>query len=228
MPDLEEAQEPEQLAIEIEDSEDSTEVAETEQEVKVEAKTESESDDLEDYSDNVKRRIGKMTAKLRESQRREKAATEYAQAVNSELEQIKQKAANLDRSFVNEFDNRVQSEEALLTQELKKAIDVGDASKQAEIQVRLSQVAADKDRVQRVRKQQEAQPAPQPQQPYVNPQPQVSQNQSIDPKAQKWAEEREWFGTDRPMTLLTLAEHESMLTEGYDPDNDSETYYNRS
>lgn len=221
--------EPEQLAIVIEDTEEPAKEAEVEQEAPVEAKEPDESADLEDYSDNVKRRIGKMTAKLRESERREKAATEYAQAVNAELEQIKQKAANLDKSFVNEFDNRVQSEEALLTQELKRAIDVGDAAKQAEIQVRLSQVAADKDRVARVRKQQEqqaAQPAPQPQQqPYTAPQQQVRQNPTIDPKAQKWAEEREWFGTDRAMTLLTLAEHESMMTEGYDPDNDSETYY---
>tara|TARA_Y100000114_G_scaffold109069_1_gene102471 strand:+ start:6989 stop:7918 length:930 start_codon:yes stop_codon:yes gene_type:complete len=221
--------EPEQLAIVIEDTEEPAKEAEVEQEAPVEAKESDESADLEDYSDNVKRRIGKMTAKLRESERREKAATEYAQAVNAELEQMKQKAANLDKSFVNEFDNRVQSEEALLTQELKRAIDVGDATKQAEIQVRLSQVAADKDRVARVRKQQEqqaGQPAPQPQQqPYTAPQQQVRQNPTYDPKAQKWAEEREWFGTDRAMTLLTLAEHESMMTEGYDPDNDSETYY---
>ena len=236
MPEADEAtleEEPKQLAIEIEDDNPPQEAApETEQESEPQVEAKKETDDLEEYGDNVKRRIGKMTAKLRESERREKAATEYAQAVNLELEEMKKKTATLDRSFVNEFDIRVQSEEALLKQELKKAIDTGDSEKQAEVQVRLSQGAANKNKGTQVKRQQEATPQPQQfQQPQVNPlqQPQTVQQpqpqQQLDPKAKAWAEEREWFGNDRPMTLLALAEHESMLTEGYDPDSDSETYY---
>ena len=48
----------------------------------------------EEYSKNVKKRIDKLTAKLRESERREKAATEYAKNVHTEnktLQQQKQK-----------------------------------------------------------------------------------------------------------------------------------------
>tara|TARA_R110002020_G_scaffold387866_1_gene598609 strand:+ start:1590 stop:2510 length:921 start_codon:yes stop_codon:yes gene_type:complete len=223
-----ETEEPKQLAIEIDDepSEEKEELV-----VEVEAK-EDEEVKLEDYSDNVKRRIGKMTAKLRESERREQAATEYARAVNVELEQIKQKTHNLDNSFVNEFDNRVQTQEQLLKSELKKAIDVGDSDKQAEIQVKLSSVAADKDKVNRVKRQRESAPPPypvQPQQqvqPQPQPQPQPQQPQQVDPRAKKWADDREWFGEDRPMTLLALAEHESLLGEGYDPAQDGDTYYN--
>ena len=235
MPEADEAtleEEPKQLAIEIEDDAPAqAEATAPEQEPEPQVEVKKDTDDLEEYGDNVKRRIGKMTAKLRESERREKAATEYAQAVNLELEEMRKKTANLDRSFVNEFDIRVQSEEALLKQELKKAIDTGDSEKQAEVQVRLSQVAADKDKVTRVKRQQEVTPQPQQfQQPQVNPlqKPQTVQQQpqqQLDPKAKAWAEEREWFGNDRPMTLLALAEHESMLTEGYDPDGDSDTYY---
>jgi hypothetical protein len=222
---------PEQLAIEIEDD-NQPEVA-SEPEEKTETPEEKEEKRFDDYGENVQRRINKITGKLRESERREQAATEYARAVQLELDQVRQKTQNLDQSFVNEFDNRVQTQEQLLKSELKKAIDVGDSEKQAEIQFQLSTVAADKDKVNRVRRQQAApppvaqqpqpyaQPQPQPQ-PYAQPQQPVNQT---DPVAQKWAEEREWFGEDRPMTLLALAEHESLLSEGFDPATDSEGYY---
>lgn len=232
MPEAQEnTEESQNLAIEIEDENSSqVTVTPTEEEIESQIEAKKDPDELEEYGDNVKRRIGKMTAKLRESERREKAATEYAQAVNLELEDMKKKTANLDRSFVNEFDNRVQSEEALLKQELKKAIDTGDSEKQADVQVRLSQVAADKDKVSRVKRQQESAPQPQQFQQPANvlqqAQPQQQPQQQLDPKAKEWAEKREWFGNDRPMTLLALAEHESMLTEGYDPDGESDEYYN--
>ena len=218
-------EEPEQLTIEIDD--DSSNEA-TESEPKVEAKKDEEDTSLEDYGENVKRRIGKMTARLRESERREQAATEYARALQYELDQTKQKTYNLDTSFVNEFDNRVQTQEQLLKGELKKAIDVGDSEKQAEIQVRLSEVAADKDKVTRVKRQREATPSPQLnylQQPYQQPQAAPAQAQPKDPRAEQWASDREWFGEDRPMTLLALAEHESLLEEGFDPKNDPDSYY---
>tara|TARA_R110000824_G_C15189934_1_gene674632 strand:- start:1164 stop:2108 length:945 start_codon:yes stop_codon:yes gene_type:complete len=213
-----------------------------ETEAVVEGKEESSTEDVElrDYSENVKKRIHKMTAKLRESERRELAATEYAQAVVHENNQLKQKTINLDGAYVNEFDNRVQTQEKILKQELKKAIDLGDSEKQADIQIALSNVANDKDKVSRVKRQQAAQQQPQPTQapfngqaqptqapfqpPFQQPSQQPVVNQT-DPVAQKWASEREWFGEDRPMTLLALAEHESLLSEGYDPQNDSESYY---
>jgi len=203
-----------------------------ETEAVVEGKEESSTEDVElrDYSENVKKRIHKMTAKLRESERREHAATEYAQAVVHENNQLKQKTINLDGAFVNEFDNRVQTQEKILKQELKKAIDLGDSEKQADIQIALSNVANDRDKVSRVKRQQAAQQQPtqapfnRPTQPFQQPFQQPVVNQT-DPVAQKWASEREWFGEDRPMTLLALAEHESLLSEGYDPQNDSESYY---
>ena len=49
----------------------------------------------EEYSDRVKKRIDKMTAKLREAERREKAALEYAQGVQAQLAQAQQRAQTL-------------------------------------------------------------------------------------------------------------------------------------
>ena len=54
-------------------------------EVQEEGKKEDEpkkEDELEEYSATVKRRIDKLTRKMRESERREQAALEYAKKVN--------------------------------------------------------------------------------------------------------------------------------------------------
>tara|TARA_R110002020_G_scaffold160704_2_gene345237 strand:+ start:1521 stop:2444 length:924 start_codon:yes stop_codon:yes gene_type:complete len=218
----EEESSPQQLAIEIDDSED---------EVKVVADADSipaeEDEELKEHSEKVKRRINKLTAKLRESERRENAATEYARAVNVELEEMKQKSASLDNSYVNEYDHRVQTQEKLLKQELKKAIDSGDSEKQAEIQVLLANVSTDKDKVGRVRRRQQQQ---QPQTPVQQPQFQPPAYQpppqpQTDPRAEAWAQRNEWFGEDRPMTLVAMSEHESLLEEGFEPLADPDSYY---
>ncbi|SVE07606.1 uncharacterized protein METZ01_LOCUS460460, partial [marine metagenome] len=46
-------------------------------EVEIEEVAKTETDEHEEYSKNVKKRIDKLTGKLRESERREQAATEY-------------------------------------------------------------------------------------------------------------------------------------------------------
>ena len=219
----EEESSPEQLSIEIDDDPGD--------EVKIvanEAAITDEDDELKAHSEKVQRRINKLTAKLRESERRENAATEYARAVNVELSEIKQKSASLDNSYVNEYDHRVQTQEKLLKQELKKAIDSGDSDKQSEIQVLLANVSTDKDKVGRVRRRQQQQPqipVQQPQfQPQFQPQPQP-QTPQTDPRAEAWAGRNEWFGEDRPMTLVAMSEHESLLEEGFEPLADPDSYY---
>ena len=222
----EEESSPEQLAIEIDDD--------PSDEVKIvanEAAITDEDDELKAHSEKVQRRINKLTAKLRESERRENAATEYARAVNVELDEMRHKSASLDNSYVNEYDHRVQTQEKLLKQELKKAIDSGDSDKQAEIQVLLANVSTDKDKVGRVRRRQQQQPQqpqvpvqqPQFQPPFQSqPQPQAPQT---DTRAEAWAGRNEWFGEDRPMTLVAMSEHETLLEEGFEPLADPDSYY---
>jgi hypothetical protein len=47
-------------------------------------------EELDDYSGKVKKRIDKLTARLRETQRREEAALEYARNVRQQNEQLEQ------------------------------------------------------------------------------------------------------------------------------------------
>ena len=54
---------------------------ENERETKLEEKETKDDDKLEEYSRGVQARIGKLTRKLRESERREQAALDYAKGV---------------------------------------------------------------------------------------------------------------------------------------------------
>ena len=52
-------------------------------------KQETKDEELEEYSASVKRRIDKLTRKMREAERREQAAIEYAKKVQEEIKTIK-------------------------------------------------------------------------------------------------------------------------------------------
>ena len=184
---------------------------------------EKDSSELEQYSEGVQKRISKLTAKMREAERREKAALTFAQATKQELDDVRKRTNNLDNSYVAEFENRVTAEKELWKSTLKEAIDRGDIDSQVEAQGKLGELGVHTERLAQVktRKEQQAQQpvqqAPQYQQPQQAPPP-------PDPKASSWASNNEWFGKDEPMTLTAFSIHKSLVdTEGYDPQSDE--YY---
>jgi chromosome segregation ATPase len=100
---------------------------------KKEVKTEGEDKkkELEEYSEGVKRRIAKLTKKMREAERREQAATEYAKNVLAEKEKLNSRLSNLDTGYVSEMENRIKSSMEAAAARLVKAREDGDI--QAEI-----------------------------------------------------------------------------------------------
>ena len=193
-------------------------------ETKVEEKKEEE---LEEYSQSVKRRIDKLTRKMREAERREQAAIEYAKKVQEQNKNLQASSINTSRERVSSDEASIASTETLLNTALKQAVEAGDVEKQVEAQQKIAQIAIEKERL-RLRKnkleQQEAQretqaptveeaidaPAQQPRQP--------------DPKAQEWAADNKWFGTDKAMTYTAMSLHDDLVTEGFDASSDE--YYN--
>ena len=74
---------------------------ENERETKLEEKETKEDDSkLEEYSKGVQKRIDKLTAKLREAERREQAATDFASNVQKENETLKTKTQELDENYI--------------------------------------------------------------------------------------------------------------------------------
>lgn len=189
----------------------------------VQAKTER---DLEEHSESVRKRIDKLTYKIREAERREQAALEYARGLKGQLETYQERASRLDKSLVQEFDNRLKTQEKMIREELRRAIDEGNVDAQIEAQSSLAALAVENDRLRQSRLRREQEEAQQ-RALAARPQPQaapVPQAPQPDPKARSWAERNEWFGNDRAMTATAYAIHADLVeVEGFDPSSDE--YY---
>jgi len=187
-----------------------------------------ESDEIEDYSDGVKKRIAKLTYKIREAERREQAAVDYAKSVQDELNKTKNKLSKTDQNLYDEYKGRVGSELQYAQDRYKKAYESGDTDAMLEAQKDIAKLAVEEESLKRVKAkeepeaeeatvdvEQEIQSKVQPQQ-----QPQVE----ADPKAQEWAKKNDWFGSDVAMTTSAFAFHRQLVEqEGYDPTSDD--YY---
>ena len=172
--------------------------------------------EMDDYGKKVQSRIDKLTKKLRESERREQAAIEFAQGLQHEQTKLQQKTRQLDTGYVNEFASRVEAQTAEAKKQLKDAMDLGDIDAQVEAQQKIARLAVDADRAkksldqrERLKKEMEARGVDpnQPQMPTQQAQPQARP----DPKAQDWAEENPWFGNDRAMTMTSFVIHQDLL-----------------
>jgi hypothetical protein len=203
---------------------DTPEVVVEERSKKKETASEGE---MEDYGKKVQGRIDKLTKKVREAERREQAATEYARNVYQENKTLQEKAQSLDDGYVNQYENRVTAELDTVKKQLKQAVESGDVDKQVEANQHLARLSVEAERVrttqekkERLKKQREEQGDREPQQyqqQYVPPQMPPPQ---ADPKAESWAEKNEWFGKDEPMTLTSFSIHRNLVEEGFDPQSD--------
>lgn len=198
--------------------------------VETEVKTAS-SEEMDDYGNKVQSRIDKLTKRLREAERREQAAVQFAQGVQREAQTQTQRANQLDSGYVAEFGDRVAAQITETKNELKQAMDLGDVDKQVEAQAKLSRLSIEEERAashkaQRERLQQEMQARGvdpnQPRMPQQMPR-QAPPPREPDPKATDWAEKNTWFGSDEPMTLTSFSIHRKLMEEGFDPQSDS--YY---
>ena len=199
-------------------------------EKEVVAASESE---VEDYGKKVQSRIDKLTKKVREAERREQAAVQYAQGVQRDAQEIKHRAQQVDSGYVAEYGDRVEAQITQAKRELKEAMDLGDTEKQVDAQTKLSRLAIEEERAQshkaqreRLKKEMEARGVD-PNQPQMPQQPQYQPRPAPkppDPKAEEWANKNEWFGQDEPMTLTSFSIHRKLVEEGFDTASDS--HYN--
>ena len=181
-------------------------------------------DDLRDYSDKVQKRIKDLTFKYREAERREKAAIEYARGIQKKFDSVNEKFESTDENYLKEYDARVEAEKAKVKSMLKEAIDSQDSEKIMEANEALTRLAVEKekikisiaDRENRKKQQEEQAKQPQPTQEFEQPR--------VSPRAQDWAAENDWFGTDRVMTSAAMGLHDELIGQGFDAESDA--YYN--
>ena len=199
---------------------------ENERETKLEEK--KEDDKLEDYSKGVQARIAKLTRKMREAERREKAAVEYAQAVEEKRQALEKKFNKTDADYIKKFESTISSGLEAAQKELAAAIESGDAKAQVEANKRIATLAFENAKLDAAKEGREVptqaeKPVNLSQGGQIN-QPAMDEPINPDPRAEAWASKNTWFGTDRAMTYTAFEIHKDLTEkEGYDPNSDE--YY---
>ena len=221
-------EENEVVAIDVEETNNQTTASEIptvpeKEETRTNVQEKEQSDELEDYSENVKKRINQLTAKRKQALEEADAAMQFAQQQKKENEELKQKLSNLDKGYITEYGTRVETQTDQAKKLFKEAYEAGDSEKMAEAQDVMAKLAIEKERlrIQKARAEQEVQ-QPQPEQtPQRQQAPKV---EDLDPKLQTWMKSNTWFGSDMVMTGAAQGLHQQLVgSEGYDPTSDE--YY---
>lgn len=219
-----------ELDLEVEPRQESVEIEVDEKGNAQQATSDVEVEQINEQEQTVsesKKRIDRLTKKMREAERREQAAIDYAKKIKAEADSLKGRLKTLDQGYVTEYSQRVDSELQAAEASLRQAMNSGDTDATIEAQKKLSELSVAKERVRLAKAQQPEeekgeevaqqtqQPAPvQPQQPQQQP----------DPKAEDWAKNNEWFGQDEAMTYAAFGIHKKLIEEeGFDPRTDE--YY---
>jgi hypothetical protein len=71
---------------------------------------EEEPSDLEDYSEKVQKRIKKLTFQVKEAERRERAAMDYAKGLKTKYETAQTKVEETDTNYLKEYNGRIDAE----------------------------------------------------------------------------------------------------------------------
>jgi hypothetical protein len=200
---------------------------------KVEQKTSEEGSDkqpdntreVEEYSEGVKKRIAKLTKKMREAERQREEALRYAKSVKDERDQYEATATSLDKNYATEMEGRISSSLAAAQAKLAAARQSEDSKAEVEALTAISQLGYEQGKLAEIKTQHQMQEtaAKEAKERPVQPQ-QPTQQPPRDPKAEAWAEKNEWFGKDNAMTYTAFDLHRKLTEEeGMDPQSDE--YY---
>jgi len=201
----------------------------TEQETTTEETVEEKKEDskLEEYSKGVQSRIAKLTRKMREAERREAAAIQYASALENKRKLDNERFQKIDSDYTKRFEENVKSGMESAQKELAMAIEAGDAQAQVTANKRIATLALENARLEQQKTTTPDEepvrashggdidrPIPRRAEPDIPP----------DPKAESWAAKNSWFGSDKAMTYTAFEIHKDLTEkEGFDPH--SNEYY---
>ena len=203
-----------------------------------EAKEEEGGDEeLEGYSDKVKKRINK----LRYQQHEERRQREAAEKMREEAVRVAQKYADENKKYhaiiqegeqylVHQIRERAnlaleqakgQYRQAYEEGNTDKVVEAQEAMMRAQSEFQSADYQMNQMNAERQRFAQQPQRFPEPQPAVQQPQPQAQEPPKPTEKAAKWAQDNPWFGQEKDMTALAYGVHERLVRdEGYDPNSD--------
>ena len=183
--------------------------------------------ELDEYGEGVKKRIAKLTKRMRESERQRDEATRYAQNVLREQKTLKERLTKLDTGYVSEMESRITSSLDAAKSKLRDARDSGSIDAEIEAQKEIAKLGYEEARLAEMKLNQEARSKEKSElikQPTNIQQGQPPQQPVPDAKATEWAQKNAWFGKDNAMTYTAFDMHKRLVEEeGFDPQSDE--YY---
>jgi hypothetical protein len=192
---------------------------------------ELDKDDLEEYSDKVKKRLGQMKKVWHDERRAKEAvarekdeALRFAHTQFEENRRLKQRLGVGEKAYIQEVTKAATNELGTAKEKLKQAYDSGDSDKITDAQEALTDAKL------RLKDYERFQPSLQTQESGVQQSrqeqaPQVVAAPTVDPKAETWKQNNPWFGEDEEMTALALGLHAKLERSGVDLRSDD--YYRR-
>lgn len=191
-------------------------------------------DEMESYSDKVKKRINQMNHKFHDERRakeqvlREREeALRVAQAILEENQKLKETLTWGQQAYTQEAQAKIEMAQKLAEDRYRRAHEAGDTEGTLEASKELNELAIQKDRLSNYVTQAVAQKNPSLQESNTqvyNPQPAPeAPARPRDPKAEDWAARNPWFGKDEEMTSLAYGLHQKLVNSGIDPTSDE--YY---
>ena len=171
--------------------------------------------ELDDYSDGVKKRIDKLTYRMREAERQREEAVKLAKQMAEQNAALQTKLKSSDSTLVNEYNTRVTSQKEQARKALKEAQELGDAEAIALATEAVAKTSLEEQNVQRLMSRQKQEAESQSQ--VENPVEQQLQPAPLDSRTEEWAEKNSWFGQDDGMTYAAMGIHQKLLKEGVAP-----------
>ena len=200
--------------------------AESDKQSDVQTSKPEEDQKLEEYSKGVQGRISKLTRRMREAERREAAAVDYARAVETNRQAMESKFKKVDKDYITKLESSVKSGLEAAEKELAGAIEAGDAKAQVAANKRIAQLSFDNAKLAATKAGKEEESVAEPRLSHGGYLPQQTPQRlpDPDPKAEDWAGKNRWFGSDRAMTFTAFEIHKDLVDkEGFDPK--SNDYY---
>ena len=184
-------------------------------------------EELEKYSESVRKRIKHFSKGYHDERRAKEAAMRekeealrLAQVLAEENKKLQSSVGQNQSALLEQAKKVVAAEVEKAKAKLKEAHESGDTEAFIAAQEELTAAKIKAERVANFKP-----PVAKPSAPVVQPAPQPEQPAPVDQKAVAWRESNPWFGPNRGMTAYALALHQDLVDSGVNPT--SEDYYER-
>ena len=219
---VEETSNENEFVVEVDENQESTKKEAQPEKQEQTIVRDEELNEAESYSEKVQKRINALTAKKKAAEDDMNNAIKYGKQVEEENQRLKKQLDTYTNGYTNEFDTRVQSQEAQVKQLLKEAYDAQDVEKIAEANSALTQVNIEKERLRVLKQQREQEQAAQKDARQSSQKQEVKQPSIEDnPKIKAWIAKNPWYGKDDEIEKnLALMLADKKVSTMYDATDD--------